>query len=179
MLDPASGPFLFDTSAESWFAKRGTAAAAEWMIRYLTHHPVHVSSVTVFERARGYALLRENSTGSRRESVETARLDYVSGLGHVWSVDTLVATLAGEICALLPNAPTPPKRSQRAAESRSERLARWRADTMIAATALANDMLLLHNNAADFEAIRTAVELRPERFAGLGPLKLMRCAEVL
>ncbi len=50
---------------------------------------------------------------------------------------------------------------------------------MIAATALANDMLLLHNNAADYETIRAAVELAPDRFPGLGPLKLMRCASVL
>jgi hypothetical protein len=50
---------------------------------------------------------------------------------------------------------------------------------MIAATALATGMLLLHNNAADFEAIRSAIERSPERFPGLGPLQLMRCTGVL
>jgi hypothetical protein len=50
---------------------------------------------------------------------------------------------------------------------------------MIAATALATDMLLIHNNAADFEAIRSAIEQDPVRFPGLGPLKLIRCSSVV
>jgi hypothetical protein len=50
---------------------------------------------------------------------------------------------------------------------------------MIAATALAADMLLIHNNAADFEATLGAIERDPLRFPGLGPLKLMRCESVL
>jgi predicted nucleic acid-binding protein len=58
------------------------------------------------------------------------------------------------------------------AESRQERLARWRFDGMIAATALVARMPLFHNNAADFEAIRSAIE----RFPNLGPLELIRCA---
>jgi hypothetical protein len=64
-------------------------------------------------------------------------------------------------------------------ESRQDRLVRWRFDALIAATALAADMLLVHNNAADFEAIRGAIERSPGRFPGLGPLKLMRCGAVL
>lgn len=63
-------------------------------------------------------------------------------------------------------------------ESRQERLARWRAGTMIAATDLATDMLLIHNNAGDFETIRGSIEQDPVRFPGLGPLKLIRCASV-
>ncbi len=50
---------------------------------------------------------------------------------------------------------------------------------MIAATALATDMLLIHNNAADFEAIRSSIEQDPIRFPALGPLRLIRCASVL
>ena len=179
MLDPISGPFLFDTSAEGWFARQKTAHAQEWMIRYLERHPVHVSAITVFERVRGYALLARDESLSKRQAVERARLDYLADIGSVWPVDQGVASTAAEICALLPHAPTPPRRAHQFVESRQERLARWMADTMIAATALATDLLLIQNNAADFEAIRGAIEREPIRFPGLGPLKLIRCASVV
>lgn len=64
------------------------------------------------------------------------------------------------------------------AESRQERLVRWRFDCMIAATALVAGMPLIHNNPADFETIRTAVELAPQRFPRLGPLELIRCGSL-
>jgi hypothetical protein len=63
-------------------------------------------------------------------------------------------------------------------ESRQERLARWRFDGMIAATALVAQMPLIHNNATDFESIRSAIERAPERFPNLGPLELVRCASL-
>ena len=91
-------------------------------------------------------------------------------------VDSTVAVVAGEIFALIPEAPTPPRRSHRLAESRQERLARWRFDGFIAATALVAGLPLVHNNASDFEAIRSAIERSPERFPGLGPLELIRCS---
>ena len=179
VLDPASGPFLFDTSAESWFARQKGAPAQEWWMRYLERHPVHVSAITVFERVRGYAqLARDASLSSKRQEVERARLDYLADLGYVWPVDQGVASIAAEICALLPQPPTPPVRRHQFVESRQGRLARWRADTMIAATALATDMLLIHNNAADFETIRGSIEQDPVRFPGLGPLRLIRSASV-
>ena len=179
MLDPMSGPFLFDTSAEGWFARQKTAHAQEWMMKYLERHPIHVSAITVFERVRGYALLARDGSSSKRQAVERARLNYLTDVGSVWPVDQGVATTAAEICALLPHAPTGPRHAHQFVESRQERLARWRADTMIAATALATDLLLIHNNAADFEAIRGAIEREPIRFPGLGPLKLIRCASVV
>lgn len=180
MLDPGSGPFLFDTSAESWFARQKAGPELDWWMRYLENHPVHISAVTVFERVRGYALLaRDASTSSKREEVDRARLNYLADLGFVWPMEQGVASIAAEICALLRQPPTPPKRKHQFVESRQERLARWRADTMIAATALATDMLLIHNNAGDFETIRGAIEQDPARFPGLGPLKLIRCASVL
>jgi predicted nucleic acid-binding protein len=37
---------------------------------------------------------------------------------------------------------------------------------MIAATALATDMLLIHNNPGDFETIRGSIEQDPVRFLG-------------
>lgn len=46
---------------------------------------------------------------------------------------------------------------------------------MIAATALVADLMLIHNNPEDFEAVRSAIERSPERFPKLGPLKLIRC----
>jgi hypothetical protein len=87
--------------------------------------------------------------------------------------------VAGEIMALLPDPPTPPRRSHQLTESRQERLARWRFDAMIAATALVLKMRLIHNNAADFEAIRSAIERFPQRFPKLGPLELIRCGALV
>ena len=57
MIDPASGPFLFDASAESWLARSRDPAVHDWLGRYLRHHEVNVSVVTIIERIRGYALL--------------------------------------------------------------------------------------------------------------------------
>jgi predicted nucleic acid-binding protein len=96
----------------------------------------------------------------------------------VWPLDGAIAVIAGEIMSLLPDPPTPPRRSHHLAESRQERLARWRFDGMIAATALVARMPLIHNNAADFEAVRSAIERSPGRFPGLGPLELIRCASL-
>jgi len=50
---------------------------------------------------------------------------------------------------------------------------------MIAATSLVARMPLVHNNAADFEWIRSAIERSPERFPNLGPLELIRCASLI
>jgi hypothetical protein len=44
---------------------------------------------------------------------------------------------------------------------------------MIAVTALVVRMPLIHNNADDFESIRSAIERSPERFPNLGPLELI------
>jgi hypothetical protein len=63
-------------------------------------------------------------------------------------------------------------------ESRQERLVRWRFDAMIAATALVASIPLVHNNAEDFETIRSAIERSPDRFPKLGPLELIRCTRL-
>ena len=127
----------------------------------------------------GYSLLWRRAHKGRREHIEAARVAYVTNLGNVWPLDGAVAVVSGEIMALLPEPPTPPRRFHRLAEARQERLARWRFDGMIAATALVARMPLIHNNAGDFESIRSAIERAPERFPNLGPLEPIRCASLM
>jgi len=174
LVDPAFGPFLFDTSAESWLARSQDPAVRRWFEKYLKLHALNISAITVLERTRGYALLLARVAGDRRAQIALARQAYLDGLGTVWPVDIAVALVAAELMALLPHAPTPPKRVHSMAESRQERLVRWRFDIFIAATALVAALPLIHNNPEDFEAIRTAIEIAPERFPDLGPLHLIR-----
>lgn len=175
MISPLWGPFLFDTSAESLLPRSRDAAVQGWFREYTSYHQLNVSAITVLERIRGYALLSGRSTPAGRTEIESRRLAYLTALGRVWPVDGAVATVAGEIMALLPHPPTPPRRSHQMTESRMERLARWRFDCVIAATALVANLTLIHNNAADFEEIRGAIEKAPQRFPKLGPLGLIRC----
>ncbi|MGD0872210.1 MAG: hypothetical protein ABSB88_21890 [Bryobacteraceae bacterium] len=107
--------------------------------------------------------------------LEAARIAYLAGLGRVWPLDGSISIVAGEIMALLPDPPTPPRGAHTLVESRQERLVRWRFDVMIAATALVAGMPLIHNNPADFESIRSAIERAPGRFPKLGPLQSIRC----
>jgi predicted nucleic acid-binding protein len=178
MMSPARGPFLFDTSAESWLGRSESPEVRQWMRDYLSRYEIRISAVTVMERIRGYAMLWRRAEAVKRERIEAARLAYIANLGKVEFLDGSVAVVSGEIMALIPEPPTPPRRSHRLTESRQERLARWRFDAIIAATALVNRLALIHNNAGDFEAIRSAIELAPERFPGLGPLELIRCGSL-
>ena len=93
-------------------------------------------------------------------------------------MDSAIAIVSGEIMGLLPDPPSPPRKSHRSAETRHDRLARWRFDTIIAATALVIGLPLLHNNGVDFEAIARAITAYPERFPGLGRLDLVGCSEI-
>jgi predicted nucleic acid-binding protein len=179
MLDPLRGPFLFDASAQSWIARSGHSAISDWIQSYLSLYPFHVSAITVLERTRGYRLLWHRAQEKKRKNIESMFNDYLSTLGKVWPVDSAVAMVAGEIMALLPAAPTPPRRSHKFVESRQERVARWRFDVLIAATALVVNLPLIHNNAGDFEVVRSAIEQAPERFPGLGPLELTRCSSLI
>ena len=178
MIHPASGPFLFDTSAESWLARTEQPEMLNWMREYLSYHQVNISAVTVMERVRGYSLLWHRAPTDRRKRIEAARVSYLCALGQVWPLNGTIALVAGEIMALIPDPPTPPRRSHRLVESRQERLARWRFDSMIAATALVTRLPLIHNNAGDFESIRSGIERSPERFPQLGPLELIRCVSL-
>ena len=169
-LDPAWGPFLFDTSAESWLERNADEGRVRtWLDGYLARHEMQLSAITVLERVRGYARL------GRRAEKEA----YLRTVGRVWPVDTGVALATAEVLALLPEPPSPAKRTHRLVESRAGRLGRWRFDAMIACTALVTGMPLVHNNAVDFEAVRGAIERSPERFPGIGALSLIRVARLL
>jgi predicted nucleic acid-binding protein len=178
MIHAAWGPFLFDTSAESWFARSREAGILAWLEEYRTLHPIHISAVTVLERTRGYAILRGASSLDRRPAIDAAQAAYLRQLGQVWPLDAGVAAIAGEIQALAPDPPSPPKRSHRIAETRADRLYRWRIDCVIAATALVSGMPLLHNNPVDFESIAETIDKAREPFPGVGPFRPVRCALV-
>jgi predicted nucleic acid-binding protein len=134
---------------------------------------MHVSAITVMERMRGLALLLARAAPERRADAKQVRQDYLDSLGEVRPVNAPVALCAAELAAMLPQPPTPPKRGHRIAESRQDRLFRWRCDILIAASALVAGMPLVHHNPRDFETIRMAVETSPERFPTLGPLNLV------
>ena len=173
VLDPALGPYLFDTSAESWLERSTDSAARRWFNEHLRQHTLHVSAITVMERMRGYALALARAMPAERVNISLDRDTYLAVRRQVWPVDKMVALLAAELAAMLPLPPSPLKRSHRIAESRQERLVRWRCDTLIAATAVVAAMPLIHNNPRDFETIRMAIETSPERFPTLGPLNLV------
>ena len=101
MIDPASGPFLFDTSAESWLGRADLPWVVQWMRDYVSRHEVHISAVTVMERVRGYSLLWRRASEDGRVRIETARIAYLTNLGRVWPLNDAVAVVAGEIMALL------------------------------------------------------------------------------
>jgi predicted nucleic acid-binding protein len=179
MISPAWGPFLLDTSAESWLARSQNSAVRAWFREYLSLHQVHISAITVIERIRGYALLAQRAIGEQTDKIEIARVAYLNELGRIWPLDKATAVVAAEIMALLPQPPTSPRRSHKLVESRQDRLVRWRFDAMIAATALVSGMALIHRNPSDFESIRSAIEMSPGRFPGLGPLELIRCDSLI
>lgn len=175
MLEAGSGPFLFDTSAESWFARTTDPQAKQWMTSYMERHLVYVPAVTVLERLRGYgtAIRRADAIGAAR--LKAYRASYALDPERVLPLDLAVAAASAEILAMIPDPPSPPKRTHRAAESRADRLARWRFDAIVAATALVNRLPLMHDNPEDFEAILAALESSRVRLSGLGTLELVRC----
>lgn len=178
MVDPTSGPFLFETSAESWLNRSASPQVQRWVQEYRSRHPVHVSAITLVERMRGYGFLWHRAATEKRDAVNHARLAYFKQLGRVWPLDAAASLVSAEIMILLPDPPSSPRRSHQLVESRSERLARWRFDCMIAATALVLKMPLIHNNESDFESIRRVVEQTPNRFPGLGQLSLISCSSL-
>lgn len=179
MTEGPLGPFVFDTSAESWLSRTEDPVARQWFRSYLERHLTYVSAVTVLERLRGYSLaISRTSDPATLGRLVRHRADYPGDPERVLPMDLTVSAVAAELFVLLPDPPSPPRRTHASAESRSDRLARWRFDLIVAATALVNRMPLVHDNPADFEAIRTILEIHPDRLPGLGPLDLMRCVRL-
>jgi predicted nucleic acid-binding protein len=136
---------------------------------------VHVSVVTVLERMRGYLMAETRAEVSRRGLLRRFTEAYVISLTvtKVLPFALEEALIAAQLMAVLPDAPSPARRTHRLVESHQQRLARWRFDVMIAATALAHKLPLIHNNPQDFEPLRAVIERAPERFPGAGPLNLI------
>lgn len=176
MIDPASGPFLFDTSAESYLGRTESPAEASWVSNYSAVFPMYVTVLTVLERARGYFMAIESADPERRNAIEHNMMEYVGSLelqSRVLSLTLQTSLVAAQLMSSCPHPPSPPRRSHQAAESRQERLSRWRFDILIAATALVYNLPLIHNNPQDFEPLRGLIERIPERFPGAGPLNLI------
>ena len=177
MIDPLTGPCVFDTSAQSYFSDRATEAESEWLGTYSRSFPPYVSVITVLERMRGYWLAHLRSDVGRRSLIEQTTEDYLStldsGATMVLEFTTREALISAHLMALHPSPPSPPRRSHRGIESRRHRLNRWRFDIMIASTALVRELPLIHNNPADFEPLRAVIERFPDRFPGVGPLNLI------
>lgn len=167
-----NGPFLFDTSAESWLAR--DPAGRRWLLQYARRHLVYVSAVTVLERLTGYGLAIDQAAPDRVRILTAMRDAYDQNPSRVLPVHQGVAWVAAEILRLLPAPPSPAMASHRHRESKATRVARWRFDAIISATALVWGLPLIHENDRDFEAVRRAIAEHPERLPGLGDLALIR-----
>ena len=179
MIDIGLGPFVFDTSAESWLLRSDAAPVVDWLHRYRTRHPIYVSAATVMERVRGYNILGQRAEPAKRTRVDAARLAYLDTITAVLPIDSAVAVIAAEITTRIVDPPSPPRKSHQLSESRQDRLVRWRFDAMIAATAFVAGMPLVHNNARDFEPIRDALADAPPGRPRLGSLRLVDCRSLL
>lgn len=170
------GAAMFDTSAQSYFARYADESARKWLTAYLLQFRLHLCPLTVVERMHGYWTLLRRSMPSIHREVEQAMAQYRIHLRddcNVLPFDTNCALISAELMALHSSPPSPPRRSHRAQESRQDRLSRWRFDIMIAAAALVYNLPLIHNNPQDFESLRAIIERLPERFPGVGPLNLI------
>lgn len=172
-----NGPVVFDTSAESWLARE--SAGRRWLRQYASRHLVYVSAVTVMERLTGYGLAIDQAPPDRVGILTAMRDAYDQNPNRVLPFNQGVAWAAAEILRLLPAPPSPAINSHRHMESKATRVARWRFDVMIAATALVWGLPLIHENVRDFEAIRQAAARHPERLPGLGDLALIRCTSLV
>lgn len=170
------GPFLFDTSAESWLAR--DPAGRQWLLAYSQRHLVYVSAVTVLERLTGFGMALAQATPERAGWIRSLRDLYDQTPARVLPVHHGVAQAAAELNCLVPIPPSPPMSAHRRTESRGTRTARWRFDVLIAATSLIQGLPLVHNNPRDFEALRDAIAEHPGRFARLAPMPLLRCTEL-
>jgi predicted nucleic acid-binding protein len=170
MIRASSEPCLFETHALGYLA-RSEGKPARWFRRYAGFYPVFLAAATVTEQVRGYALLLERAGPDRYPAIEAARDAYLerlaSGAAAVVPVTAAEALAAAQLAVLIPFSPNPPRRAPFLVESRQDRLARWRAQISIAATALATGMPLIHDSPADYAPATALVERFPERFPGI------------
>jgi hypothetical protein len=68
-----SGPFLFDTSAESRLAQE--SVGRRWLGQYASHHLVYVSAVTVMERLTGFGMAIDQAAADRVAALAAMRSD--------------------------------------------------------------------------------------------------------
>lgn len=177
-MENFSGPGVFDTSAESWLSRSKEPEVQAWLLDYMGRHPVYVSAATVLERLYGFNKAIAICEAGRRPHLLAGRSAYIGDSGRVLPMDVAVSAIAAELLLLVPQPPSPPRKSHAATETRSDRLARWRFDAVIAATAIVHKLPLIHNNPIDFETLRMAVEVEPEKLGYLGPLQLVRCTRL-
>jgi hypothetical protein len=105
LIDPALGPYLFDTSSQSWLERSTDLAVRQWLADYLRQHRMRVSAITVMERIRGYAMLLDRAAPKHHEHITLERKGFLDSLGPVHPVDASVAVFAAELAALLPQPP--------------------------------------------------------------------------
>ncbi|HWQ54211.1 MAG TPA: hypothetical protein VN442_11040 [Bryobacteraceae bacterium] len=172
MIKPTAGPCLFETRALGYLARAGGQAPGRWFRRYADLFPVCLAPVTVTDQLRGYTLLLERAEPSRAPMIAAARDRYLeqlaSGAAMVLPAGATEALVAAQLAVLVPFSPSPPYRVGSQAESRQDRLARWRSQMAIAAAALARGIPLVHDNPGDFDHLAALVENFPERFPGIG-----------
>jgi len=181
MIHPAAGPCLFDVSAETWLLRGAGAAPAAWLRRYLDCFPMNVAVTSVTDRLRGYAMLLERE-GVEVTAVGRCRDAYLESLNagrvRVLPLTPREAAWAAQLLVLVPFAPTAPHRLGHAAESRPDRLARWRSQLLVAATALGYGLPLVHCNLRDFAPLAALAARFPERFPGGRRLVLVPVREL-
>jgi predicted nucleic acid-binding protein len=181
MIKPSFGPCLFEAQALGYLA-RSTEKPARWFRLYLDLFPVFLSAATVAEQMRGYALLLERAEPPRDAAIAVARDRYLerlaSGAAVVPPAGAGEALIAAQLMVLAPFSPNPPRRAGFFAESRQDRLARWRSQITTAAAALAAGMPLVHDSPADYGLAAALVERFPARFPGIAKPRFVWAREL-
>ena len=104
MTDPASGPFLFDTSAESYLGRPPSEAEADWFVQYTVSFPMYVAVPSVMERARGYYIAIDSADPVRRAEIRHRMLKYIHSVetgSRVLNLTVPIALVAAQLMSLV------------------------------------------------------------------------------